>query len=166
MSALGGETHIMLEALLKQTKMESKIVPYPATGPLVTAMMGEHLDWMVLSMPATMPYHKSGDVKIALLTRRSAELPGVPAGIDVGMPDVSINLSMGLLAHPKVPKPAYDKVVAAATATAKDPEVARKLSGGRPHPGVSRGPRIIGQLINTQYDIFGRLLKEANIKVE
>jgi tripartite-type tricarboxylate transporter receptor subunit TctC len=164
-SALGGETHIMLEALLKQTKMETKIVPYPATGQLVTAMMGAHLDWMVLSMPATMPYHKSGDVKIALLTRRSPDLPGVPAGIDVGMPDVSINLSMGLLAHPKIPKSAYDKVVAAATATANDPEVAKKLSGA----GLTlafKGPQDYSQLINSQYDIFGRLLKEANIKVE
>ena len=33
-SALGGETHIMLEALLKQTKIETKIVPYPVTGQL------------------------------------------------------------------------------------------------------------------------------------
>ena len=164
-SALGGETHIMLEALIKQTKIETKIVPYPATGQLVTAMMGAHLDWMVLSMPATMPYHKSGDVKIALLTRRSPDLPGVPAGIDVGMPDVSINLSMGLLAHPKIPKSAYDKVVAAATATANDPEVAKKLSGA----GLTlafKGPQDYNQLINSQYDIFGRLLKEANIKVE
>jgi tripartite-type tricarboxylate transporter receptor subunit TctC len=164
-SALGGETHIMLEALLKQTQIQAKIVPYPATGPLVTAIMGGHLDWMVLSMPATMPYQKSGDVKIALLTRKAAELPGVPSGIDVGVPDASINLSMGLLTHPKVPKPAYDKLVAAATATAKDPEVAKKLSDAGLTLGF-KGPQDFGKLINAQYDIFGRLLKEANIRVD
>ena len=63
-----------------------------------------------------------------LLTGKSAELPGVPSGTDVGLPDVSINLWMGFLANPKTPKPAYDKLVAAVTATAKDPEVAQKLS--------------------------------------
>jgi tripartite-type tricarboxylate transporter receptor subunit TctC len=164
-SALGGETHIMLEVLIKQTKIESKIVPYPATGQLVTAIMGEHLDWMVLSMPATMPYQKSGDVKIALLTRRAAELPGVPAGADVGLPDVSINLWMGLLMHAKAPKPAYDKLVAAVTATAKDPEVAKKLADA----GLTlafKGPQDFAKTIDGQWDIFGRALKEANIKVE
>lgn len=164
-SSLGGETHIMFEALLKQNKIESKMVPYPATGGLVTAIMGGHLDWMCLSFPATFPYHKSGDVKIVLLTRRSAELPGVPAGADVGLPDVSINQWMGLFAHPKTPKPAYDKLVAAVTATAKDPEVSKKLSDAGFNLAF-KGPQDFSSLLNVQWDIFAKVIKEANIKVE
>ena len=164
-SSLGGETHIMFEAILKQNKIESKMVPYPATGGLVTAIMGGHLDWMCLSFPATMPYHKSGDVKIVLLTRRSAELPGVPAGADVGLPDVSINQWMGFFAHPKTPKSAYDKLVAAVTATAKDPEVAKKLSDAG-FTLAFKGPQDFSSLLNVQWDIFAKVIKEANIKVQ
>jgi len=163
-SSLGGETHIMFESILKQTKIDSKMVPYPATGGLVTAIMGGHLDWMCLSFPATMPYHKSGDVKIVLLTRKSAELPDVPAGADVGLPDVSVNQWMGFFAHAKTPKPVYDKLVAAVAATARDPEVAKKLSAS----GFSmsyKGPADFTKLIDGQWDIFGRVIKEANLKV-
>jgi tripartite-type tricarboxylate transporter receptor subunit TctC len=158
MSSLGGETDIMFEAMLKQAKIESKKVPYTNTGNLVTAILGGHIDWMTLSTPGTMQYHKSGDVKIVLLTRRSAELPGIPAGTDVGLPDVSINQWMGIFAHPKTPKPAYDKLVAAVAATAKDPEVVKKLSDAS-FTVAFQGPQDFAKLITGQCDIFARVGK-------
>ena len=163
-SSLGGETHIMFESIIKHYKIDTKMVPYPATGGLVTAIMGGHLDWMCLSYPATMPYHKSGDVKIVLLTRRSEELPGVPSSADVGMPGASVNQWMGFFALPKTPKPVYDKLVAAVAATAKDPEVAQKLSKA----GFSvtyKDPAEFIKLIEEQWGIFGQVIKEANLKV-
>ena len=79
-SALGGETHIMSESILKLNKIECKMIPYPAQAGLVTAILGGHLDWMTLSMPATMPYHKSGDVKIVLLDAEGGGTPGCTVG--------------------------------------------------------------------------------------
>ena len=141
------------------------MVPYPATGGLITAILGGHADWMTLSLPATMPYERSGDVKIALLTRRSPELPGIPSGADVGLPDVSVNLWMGLFAHPKVPKPAYDRLVAAAGAAAKDPEVSKKFSEAGFNVSY-KNPSEFSKLIHEQWDIYARVIKEANIKTE
>jgi tripartite-type tricarboxylate transporter receptor subunit TctC len=99
-----------------------------------------------------------------LLTRRSAELPGVPAGPDVGLPDVSVNLWMGFFAHPKAPKPAYERLTAAVAAAARDPEVAQKLSKAGFFVAF-RGPQDFAKLINEQWDIFARVIKEANIKL-
>jgi len=165
MSSLGGETHIMFELIVRGNKIDTKMVPYPATGGLVTAILGGHVDWMTLSLPATMAYQKSGDVKIALLTRRSPELPGVPSGADVGMPDVSVNLWMGLFANPKTPKPAYDRLVSAVGATMKDPEVSKKLSDAG-FLVAYKAPAEFSKLINDQWDIFARVIKEANLKVD
>ncbi len=165
MSSLGGETHIMFESIVRGDKIDSKMVPYPATGGLITAILGGHVDWMSLSLPATMPYEKSGDVKIVLLTRRSPELPGVPSGADVGLPDISVNLWMGLFAHPKIPKPAYERLVSAVSAAIKDPEVSKKLS----EAGFSvayRNPSEFSKLMNEQWDIYAKVIKEANIKVD
>ena len=165
LSSLGGETHIMFELIVRGNKIDTKMIPYPATGGLVTAILGGHLDWMTLSLPATMPYERSGDVKIALLTRRSPELPGVPSGADVGLPDVSVNLWLGLFAQPKTPKPAYDRLVAAVSATVKDPEVSKKLSEAGFNVAY-RNPSEFSKLVNDQWNIFARVIKEANIKVD
>ena len=162
---LGSEPHILFEMVCKQGKIESKMVPYPATGGLVTAIMGGHLDWMTLSATATMPYHKSGDVKIVLLTRRSAEFPGIPSGADVGMPGVSINHWMTYFALSKTPKPIYDRLVEAVAATAKDPEVAKKLAD----VGFTlayKSPAEVSKLINDQWDVYAQVIKEANIKTQ
>ena len=165
MSSLGGETHIMFELIVRGNKIDAKMVPYPATGGLVTAILGGHVDWMTLSLPATIPYHKSRDVRIVLLTRRSPELPEVPSGADVGMPDVSVNLWMGLFANPKTPKPAYDRLVSAVGATMKDPEVSKKLSDAG-FLVAYKAPAEFSKLINDQWDIFARVIKEANLKVD
>jgi tripartite-type tricarboxylate transporter receptor subunit TctC len=165
MSSLGGETHIMFESIIKEAKIDSKMVPYPATGGLVTAIMGGHLEWMCLSMPATMPYHKSGDVRIVLLTRRSPELPGVPSGADVGLPDISVNLWMGLFTHPKTPKPFQDRLASAVAAAIKDPEVGKKL-GESGFSVAYRNSAEFSKLMDQQWDIFARVIKEANIKLD
>ena len=112
-SSLGGETHIMFEALLKQNKIESKMVPYPATGGLVTAIMGGHLDWMCLSFPATFPYHKSGDVKIVLLTREVGGTPGGPGGRRCRPPG------------------RFDQPVDGTLRTSQDPEAGLRQAGDR-----------------------------------
>jgi tripartite-type tricarboxylate transporter receptor subunit TctC len=164
-SSLGGETHIMFESILKEAKIESKMVPFPATGQLVTSILGGHLDWMCLSLPATMPYHKSGDVRIVLLTRRSPELPGVPSGEDVGLPSLSVNLWMGFFAHPKTPKAAYDRLVAAVNTVARDPEVSKKISEAG-FGMAYRNPSEFSKLMNEQWDIYAKVIKEANIKVD
>jgi tripartite-type tricarboxylate transporter receptor subunit TctC len=164
-AALGGEPHIMFETILRQNKIECKVIPYPAHAQLVTAILGGHLDWMCLSLIVTMPYHKSGDLKTVLLTRRAVELPGVPAGTDVGLPDVSLNLWTGFFAHSKTPKPIYDKLVAAVSAAAKDPEVAKKLA----NVGCIldyKGPQEFSTLLARQWDIYAKIIKEANIKVD
>ena len=164
-SALGGETHIMFETIIRQNKIECKVIPYPAHAQLVTAILGGHVDWMCLSLIVTMPYHKSGDLKTVLLTRRAVELPGVPAGTDVGLPDVSLNLWTGFFAHSKIPKPAYDKLVAAVAVAAKDPEVAKKFINLGCNVDY-KDPQGFSKLLDTQIDIFAKAIKEANIQVD
>jgi tripartite-type tricarboxylate transporter receptor subunit TctC len=164
-ASLGGETHIMFESIVRDNKIDSKLVPYPAIGGLITAVLGGHVDWWCGTMPVMLPYHKSGDMRILLLTRKSAELPGVPSGADVGFPDISVNAWMGLFAHPKTPKPVHDRLVAAVSSVIKDPELAKKLSA----TGFSvayKNPSEFSKLMDEQWGIYAKVIKEANIKVE
>ena len=120
-SGLGGETHIMFESIVRDAKIDSKLVPYPGISGVITGVLGGHLDWWCGTMPGVLQYHKSGDMRILLLTRKAPELPGVPSGADVGFPDISVNVWMGLFAHPKTPKPVHDRLVAAVSKAVKDP---------------------------------------------
>jgi tripartite-type tricarboxylate transporter receptor subunit TctC len=164
-ASLGGETHIMFESIVRDAKIDSKMVPYPAIGGLITAVLGGHVDWWCGTMPVALPYHKSGDMRVLLLTRKSAELPGVPSGADAGFPDISVNTWMGLFAHSKTPKPIHDKLVAAVSNMIKDPELAKKLSATG-FTVAYKNPAEFGKLIEDQWGIYAKVIKEANIKVE
>jgi len=162
-SSLGGETHILFVTLTGEKKLDTKMIPYPATGQLVTAMLGGHLDWMTLSLPATMPYEKSGDVRIILLTGKSSELPGVPSGPDVGIPNASVSIWMGLFALPQTPKPAYDKLVSAVSAACKDEETAQKLAKAGFNVAY-KNPKEFSNLLDDQWGIFSRALEGSGLK--
>jgi tripartite-type tricarboxylate transporter receptor subunit TctC len=164
-ASLGGETHIMFESIVRDHQIDSKLVPYPAIGGLITAVMGGHLDWWCGTMPVAMPYHKSGDMRTLLLTRRAPELPGVPSGADVGLPSISVNVWMGLFSHPKTPKAVYDRLVPAVSKVVKDPEVSKKFS--ETGFGVAyKAPSEFSKLIDDQWGIYAKVIKEANIKVD
>lgn len=126
-SDLGSETHFMTMCIIKDTKIDVKIVPFVGSGPITAALMGGHIDWKCSSLPSTMGYVNSGDLRVLLLTRRSKNLPDVPAGPDVGLPSVSINIWVGYYVRPETPKAAYDRLVSAIEVVSKNPEVIKKL---------------------------------------
>ena len=164
-SGLGGEAHIMYESIVRDAKIDSKFVPYPGIAGVITGILGGHLDWWCGTMPGVLPYHKSGDMKILLLTRRAQELAGIPSAADVGFPDISVNVWMGLFAHPKTPKPVQDRLVAAVSRAVKDPGISKKLSDAG-FTLAYKPPAELVKLINEHWAIYARVIKEANIKVD
>jgi tripartite-type tricarboxylate transporter receptor subunit TctC len=165
MSGLGGEAHMIFETIRSDAGIDSKMVPYPNISGVITAVLGGHVDWMTGTLPGVLQYHKSGDMKILLMTRKAAEAPGVPSGADVKLPDVSVNVWMAMFANPKTPKPVHDRLVEAVSKAVKDPEVSKKLA----QAGFTvsyKGPAELGKLVNDQWGIYARVIKEADIKVE
>jgi tripartite-type tricarboxylate transporter receptor subunit TctC len=162
-SGLGGETHIMFETILGDAKIDSKLVPYPGMAGVITGILGGHLDWWCGTLPGVLQYHKAGGMKILLATRKASEVPEVPSGADVGLPDASVSVWMGLFANAKTPKPVADKLIAAVAKAVKDPEIAPKLAKA----GFTlsyKGPAELGKLINDQWAIYDRVLRDAKIK--
>jgi len=164
-SSLGGETHIMFMSILKETKIDIKMIPYPGTGQLVTALLGEHVDWMTLTLPATLPYARSGDARVLLLTRPSPALPGVPSGREKGLPSVSFNIWVSFFALPQIPKVVYDRLVSAVEAVAKNPEVEKKLVDAG-FQAQYKTPVELSNLIRDEWRMLSQIIKETGMKVD
>ncbi len=70
---------------------------------------------------------------------------------------------ISLFAHGKIPQPAYDKLVTAVAATAKHPDLAKKLSAA----GITmnyKAPADFRKLIDKEWGVFGDVIKEAGLK--
>jgi tripartite-type tricarboxylate transporter receptor subunit TctC len=163
-SGLGAENHIMFMSLLKDTKIKTKLVPFTSGGQLITALLGGHLDWLTNSLPQTLNYERSGDLRTLLLTRSSKELPGVPSGRDKGLPSVTVSTWNGFFVLPQTPKAAYDRLISAVEVASKDPEAVKKVA----EAGFNveyKTPREFSNLIKEQWDMLSRIIEETGMKV-
>ncbi len=159
----GGESHILLLSLIKDTKMQIKLIPYSAD--LTSALLGGHLDLVVTSLAKFIPFIRSGDVRVLLLSRPVPDLPNIPTGADLNLPDFSLNIWWGIFVHPKTPKVAYDRLVASVKRVVEDPEIAKKLS----NTGfivTYKNPREFSDLINDQWGIYSQIIKENDLKLD
>jgi tripartite-type tricarboxylate transporter receptor subunit TctC len=161
-SSPGGETHIMLLSILKETKIDSKVIPYTTSGENVAAILGGHVDWGTASLVSRVPFIKSGEMRCLLVTHRSPEVPGVPAGPDIGLNSVSTDLWLGLFVHGKTPKPAYDKLVSALKTTLSDAKVKDALAKAG-YLAEYQGPQEFTKTINKDWGVFSEVLKDAGL---
>jgi len=162
-ASAGGETHIMFVSILKDTKIQSKMIPYTASGERNAALLGGHIDWSVSSLVSVMPFFKSRDMRPLLLTQKSPDLPDVPAGADVGLPSVSVNIWLGFFVHADIQKAAYNKLVTAVGAAISDPKTQEML--------VNAGfivdykdPEEYAKIIKSDWEAFDEVLEVAGMK--
>ncbi len=164
-TTVGGESHTMMMALIRDTKTEVKVVPYAALTTLIPALLGGHVDWMTSTFPAILPYARSGDARILLLTRKESEFPNVPIGPDVGLTNFSINTWLGIFGLPRTPKVAYDRLVAAMKTVLEDPEVGKKID----NTGLNvayKNPREFSNLIAHNWEIYSPIIKGMGITLD
>lgn len=163
-SAPGGETHVMFMSIIKDTKIETKMVPYTSSGELAAALLGGHLDWKCSTLVSTMGYIKSGDMRVLVLTQRSPEVPGVPSGPDIGLPSVSLSIWLGFFVHSKIPTAAYNTLVSAVKSASDDPKVKVMLTKAG-YIFEYKDPREMTKLIHRDWDAFTEVIKATGMKV-
>ena len=161
---LGAEDHMMFNAIVMDAGIKTRLVPFQSGGALVTALMGGHADWISSSLPRVLPFERSGDVRVLLLTRPSKELPGVSSGPDLGVPSFSSAIWIGIFVLPQTPKAVYNRLVSAVKMVTEAPEIAKKLVDAGFNVAY-KDPQEFSAFINTQWEISSRIIKETGMKV-
>jgi tripartite-type tricarboxylate transporter receptor subunit TctC len=93
------------------------------------------------------------------------ELPDVPVGPDIGLPNFSIGIWLGFFTHAKTPKPVYDKLVAAAAKVSKDPSLPKKFSDVGMVYGY-KNPQETSKLIDSNWETFSRVIQAVGMKAK
>jgi tripartite-type tricarboxylate transporter receptor subunit TctC len=159
--------HIAFEKLKRAANVDMTFVPYPGTGPAITALLGEHVTSAFAEYPAVAEQLNAGKLRaLATGSRTRIELlPDVPTVAEAGYQDYDVDLWNGLVAPAKTPKETVSQLAGWFTAAMQTPEVKSKL--------VDQGFLPVGMcgsdfaaFLRKQYDDFSRIIREANIKAE
>jgi tripartite-type tricarboxylate transporter receptor subunit TctC len=92
-------------------------------------------------------------------------LPEVPTLAESGYKDVEVNFWNGLFAPAKTPKDTVSRLAGWFTAEMQAPDLRAKLVAQGAFPVGMCGAEFAA-LLRKQYDDFGRIIREANIKTE
>jgi tripartite-type tricarboxylate transporter receptor subunit TctC len=162
-----GSYHLAIEALKRRAKADLTFVPYPGSGPAITALLGGHVTSVLAAYPNAAEQIKAGELRaIAVATGVRAEaLPNVPTIAELGYADFALENWFGTVAPAKTPKETVAELSSWFTAALQVPEAKERLVSLGLYPSGVCGSDF-ASVLRKQYEGFGRIIREANIKVE
>jgi tripartite-type tricarboxylate transporter receptor subunit TctC len=153
--------------LKRATGVNITYVPYPGGAPALTALLGGHVTSQLADYAPLAEQLKNGSLR-ALATpsaTRIAQLPDVPTVAESGYTDIKVDSWYGLLAPIGTAKETISRVAGWFAGALQKPDVAAKLVTLGLYPTAICGAEFAAHLRN-EYDRYGRVVREANIKPE
>jgi tripartite-type tricarboxylate transporter receptor subunit TctC len=166
-SGVGSTQHLAGEgfAFLTGTKMVH--VPYKGSSQAHLDLIAGEVQIMFDTTSSSIGHIRSGKLKPLAVTSaaRSAELPNVPTLAEAGFPGFEMTTWYGLYVTAGTPKDVVARLQAEVARIIKLPDVQARLKGLGGEPG-NMSPAQFAELNRAEYERFGKLIKDANIKIE
>ena len=160
----GSTTQLAMEMLNRAAGMDIVHIPYGGNGPAGAAVLGGQVQALFGSMPAVLPHAQAGRLRpIAVGTsKRSPALPNVPTVAESGYPGFEVSLWLGFFAPKGTPKPVLAKLQTELTAIANSPDMRAQFEKNGAS-AMTNTPAEMGQLMKSELDKYGKVIKAAGI---
>jgi len=166
-SGVGGAGHLAGALLEMVAQIKLVHVPYKGGGPAMRGLVGGEIDCYISTPVAALPHIQSGRANAIASTgaRRSTALPNVPTVAESGYPGYEAVNWYAYLVTAKTPRTIIDQLNRELVKVLRTPAAAALLEkqGVDPEPTT---PEALGAYMKREYDTWGRVVKQANIKAE
>ncbi|HJY78325.1 MAG TPA: tripartite tricarboxylate transporter substrate binding protein [Burkholderiales bacterium] len=163
----GSPAHLCGELLKMVTGLQMVHVPYKGGPQGVHDVVGGRVGVMFAAAPTVLPQVRAGKVRGIAMTgaRRSAYAPEIPTIAESGFPDFDVVIWNALFAPSATPSAVLAKLHAEIGAVLVQPDTRELLlkQGAEPAP---MEPAALRQLLQSEYARWGKVIREARIKVD
>jgi tripartite-type tricarboxylate transporter receptor subunit TctC len=166
-AGVGAVTHLAIEVLKREAKIDLIHVPFPSTSESLPLLMAGQIDALFGDGPIIAPQVHAGHI-VALAVAgpaRGRALPEVMTMAEAGFPGVESESWFGLVVSSKTPAPIIARLQSAVVAAQQDPAYLEKLAKQGASAGVP-GPESFSALIKKDAAKWGAIIKAAGIKPE
>jgi tripartite-type tricarboxylate transporter receptor subunit TctC len=165
-SGNGGAQHLFAAMFVSMAKIDMVHIPYKGSGPARADLLGGQVKVGCLGIASVINNHKAGQVRIIAVTsaKRSHELPDIPS-IAETVPGYDASLWQGLLAPRATPRAAIDRIQrdVAKLLQSSDMQAAFERAGTYV---VATNPKAFGELLNVEFDKWGKVVREIKLQVD
>jgi tripartite-type tricarboxylate transporter receptor subunit TctC len=158
--------HLTGELLQRRAGVKLTHVPYKGSLQAFPDLLGGRVDLFLASLETAIPQIKAGTIRALAVTslQRAAAMPDVPTVAESGYPGFDATTWTGVLVAAKTPRPIIERLNAEITKVLNAPDIrARLATGGAP---VQTGPQAFTALLKADSEKWGKIVKEAGLKVE
>ncbi|MGB5080874.1 MAG: tripartite tricarboxylate transporter substrate binding protein [Burkholderiales bacterium] len=166
-SGIGGAGHLAGELLKGAAKIDIVHVPYKGGGPAMQGMLGGQIHAYFAAPASVVGHLKSGRVRALATTgsKRAQLLPDVPTVAESGYPGYEAMNWYAYVAPAKTPKPVIDRLNREIVKALATPDVVALLQKQGMEPNSS-SPEELARYIKSEYETWGRVVKEAGITAQ
>lgn len=161
---VGGSAHIHGELLNQQAGVQLEHVPFQGTGPLVTNLIGGHIDSAFVDIAPIMPYIASVRPLAVTGPARIAGLPDVPTFAELGYHSFEPRGWHGLFVRAGTPPAIVQKLSAEFIRILKLPETIKHIEQIGMFP-AGGSPEDFAALMRVDAGIYANIVKAAGIKL-
>lgn len=162
---IGSSSHVAMETLILEAKLDMVHVPFTGAAPAINAIIAGQVDSMMVTLPTSEPYDQAGKVRIIGVTPIQRP-PGSRTYPTQGMP-AHVSAWIGVLAPAKTPAAIVERLNREVRAVMTDPKVRAGLVKAGLEPAAEvEGPSAFGRFLAMQHGLWGKTVREANIRVE
>jgi tripartite-type tricarboxylate transporter receptor subunit TctC len=166
-SGTGGAPHMAVELFRILAKVNVVHVPYKGGGPAMADLVGGQISGSFASMPSSIPFVRAGKLRALAVTapKRSPAEPQIPTISEAGIPGFSVLDWQGLFTTAKTPPAVVNQLNAEVVRILALPDVVEKLATAGVEIQTST-PKEWGDFVKSEIAKWGKVVKEAGVKVE
>ncbi len=166
-SGVGSTQHIAGEGFNLAAGVKSIHIPYKGSSQAHLDMIAGNVEIMFDTTSSAMSQIRAGKLKALAVTTavRSSELPQVPTLAEAGVPGFEMSTWYGLFVTASTPPDVVARLQGELARILRLPDVQARLKGLGGEVGTL-SPEQFSQLNRQEFERFGTLIKQANIKLE
>jgi tripartite-type tricarboxylate transporter receptor subunit TctC len=166
-SGNGSAQHLAGALFEDLTRADLMHVPYRGGGPAMADVIGGQVPLFFANLASSLGQIQNGRLRPIAVTskKRSPVLPNVPTMEEAGAPGYEVYEWNPVLAPAGIDADTRRQLIAAIAHAMAAPEVQERIRalGGEPFTG---GPEAADKFLRDQQQLWGRIVRERNIKVE
>lgn len=164
---VGSSAHLAVELFARQSGVEFTHIPYRGSGPAVQAAIAGTIQFVFGDAASTTPLAEAGQLRALAVSaaKRSPKLPGVPTAKEAGSTSYEVAAWHGFFAPTGTPQAIVDKLAREVAEILSDPALKKRFEQDGIEP-IGSSPGDFALHVKAELDKWGKVAKEANIKVD
>jgi len=165
---IGSSGHLNIELLQSMTGTKFTAVHYKGAAPALTDVIGGHIQMMIVSIGLVTQPWQAGQLKVLGFgsTARIAQFPDVPTIAESGLAGYEAASWYGLVAPHGTPREIVDKLSAETRRIFGDATFREKFLALNMIFSIAGSPEEFAARIRTDYVKWGKVIRDANVKVD